>query len=222
MNMSVQPSADPDRAHFAAKVLVILGHPDRASFCGALAEAYGQHVRAAGAAVRELNLGSLQFDPVLWHGYRQIQALEPDLQQAQADILWADHLVFVYPNWWGSMPALLKGFFDRTLLPGFAFKYHTHDPFWDRLLVGRSAHLIVTMDTPSWYYRWFFKMPGHQQMKRTILEFCGVKPIRITEIAPVRQSTPVQRSRWLEQVGRLAERDYRAIAQRIRETKSWF
>ena len=188
------------------RVLVILGHPDRDSFCGALADAYSEAAIAAGDAVRRINLGELQFDPVLWQGYRQVQPLEPDLQQAQADILWANHLVFVYPNWWGTMPALLKGFIDRTFLPGFAFKYHRDDPFWDRLLAGRSAQLLVTMDTPNWYYRWFFKMPGHEQMRRTILEFCGVKPVRIKVFSPVRQATPEQRSRWLQQVQQLAMR----------------
>jgi len=210
MVASVQLPSRRDRSHVTApKILVVLGHPDRASFCGALAEAYSQSARATGAHVRKLYLGELKFDPVLWHGYRQIQDLEPDLQQAQDDILWAEHLVFVYPNWWGTMPALMKGFFDRTLIPGFAFKYHPNDPFWDRLLAGRTAHLIVTMDTPPWYYRWFFKMPGHQQMKRTILEFCGIKPIQITEIASVRKSTLDQRSRWLAKVRQLAIKESR-------------
>lgn len=208
MTASHRPKRQPDRDRATpTKVLVVLGHPDRQSFCSALTDAYCQSAIAAGAKVRRLDLNQLHFDPVLWHGYRQAQALEPDLVTAQEHILWANHLVFVYPNWWGSMPALLKGFFDRVLLPGFAFKYHKDDPFWDRLLAGRSARLIVTMDTPAWYYRWVFKMPGHQQMKRTILDFCGIKPIRITEIAPVRQSTPMQRSQWLAQVSHLATQD---------------
>lgn len=206
MVTSVHKPIRRDRTRLAPpQILVILGHPDRNSFCGALADTYTASAQAAGAEVRRLDLGELEFDPVLRHGYRQIQDLEPDLLKAQQDILWATHLVFIYPNWWGTMPALMKGFFDRTLLPGFAFKYHQDDPFWDRLLAGRSAHLIVTMDTPTWYYRWFFKMPGHQQMKRTILEFCGIKPVRITEIAPVRKSTPGQRSRWLTQIRHLAQ-----------------
>jgi putative NADPH-quinone reductase len=132
--------------------------------------------------------------------------LESDLVQAQEDILWANHLVFVYPNWWGTMPALLKGFLDRVLLPGFAFKYHRDDPFWDRLLTGRTAHLIVTMDTPPWYYRWFFKMPGHQQMRRTVLEFCGIKPVKITEIGPVKGSSEKKRTQWIAHVEQLATR----------------
>lgn len=186
------------------RILVILGHPQTDSFCGALAQAYSEAAQIAGAEVRRINLGELQFDPILWNGYREVQPLEPDLVKAQEDILWAEHLVLVYPNWWGGLPALLKGFCDRVLLPGFAFKYHQQDPFWDRLLQGRSAQLMVTMDTPPWYYRWGFKQPGHEQMRRTILEFCGVKPVKILSIGTVRGSSDAQRQQWLEKVRRMA------------------
>ena len=95
-----------------------------------------------------LRLGELVFDPVLHNGYSDIQALEPDLLSAQSDILWATHLVFVFPIWWGGIPALMKGFLDRIFLPGFAFKYRAGKTFPDKLLQGRTAHLLVTLDTP--------------------------------------------------------------------------
>lgn len=146
--------------------------------------------------VRQLRLGDLAFDPILHDGYRKVQSLEQDLLGAQEDIAWADHLVFVYPTWWGAMPALLKGFIDRVFLPGFAFKYRENSKFWDRLLAGRSAHLLVTMDTPPWYYRWIFRMPGHQQMKRTILEFSGIKPVKVSSFGPVLHATQAQKDTW--------------------------
>lgn len=135
-----------------------------------------------------LRLGELQFDPVLWHGYSRIQELEPDLVQAQELIRWAEHLVFVYPVWWGVMPSLMKGFFDRALLPGFGFTFRENSPFWDKLLGGRTAHLLVTMDTPSWYYRWVYRSPGHNAMTRTILGFCGIRTRKVSEFCPVKGS----------------------------------
>ena len=84
------------------RILVILGHPDGASFCGALAEAYAKGAREAGAEVDLLRLGDLDFDPVLRKGYREVQLLEPDLLEAQERVTWAQHLVFVYPTWWGA------------------------------------------------------------------------------------------------------------------------
>jgi putative NADPH-quinone reductase len=123
----------------------------------------------------------------------------------QASILWASHLVFVYPNWWGSMPALLKGFFDRVFVPGYAFKYRENSRFWDKLLAGRSADVFVTMDTPGWYNWLVYNRPGHNQIKKTILEFCGVKPVRITAFGPVRDTTTAQREKWLSEVAQKAQ-----------------
>jgi putative NADPH-quinone reductase len=188
-------------------IVILLGHPDRDSLCGALAERYRQAAQAAGHRVQLFALGELAFDPILRHGYRQIQPLEPALQQVNAAIAECQHLVLVYPTWWGGMPALLKGFFDRAFLPGVAFRYRKDSVWWDRLLAGRSARVITTLDTPPWYYRWVYRMPGHQQIRRTILEFCGIKPVRITGLGPVRSSTAVQRDAWLlhaEQLGRQA------------------
>jgi NAD(P)H dehydrogenase (quinone) len=188
------------------RILVIVGHPADESFCHALADAYAAAAQSAGHEVRRIALGALAFDPVLKNGYRQVQALEPDLVAAQESILWAEHLVFAYPIWWGAMPALMKGFIDRIFLPGFAFKYRKDSVWWDKLLAGRSARLLVTMDTPPWYFRWIYRMPGHNQMKHTILGFCGVKPVKITNFGPIRSSSPAQRERWIAQAAKLGAR----------------
>jgi len=178
-------------------ILVILGHPDKNSFCGSLAKAYIDGAKASGSEVREIQLGELEFDPILWNGYHKIQELEPDLEKAQELIQWSNHIVFVYPNWWGAMPALMKGFFDRVFLPGFAFKYGEGSSIPEKLLTGRTAQLMVTMDTPAWYYRWIFHRPGHNQMKRTILEFCGIKVTKISEFTPIQASSQAQREKWI-------------------------
>lgn len=181
-------------------ILVILGHPANKSFCGALADSYVNGAEAAGNEVRLISLGNLSFDPVLHNGYATIQKLEPDLVAVQAAITWAQHIVFIYPIWWGAMPALLKGLIDRVFLPGFAFKYREGSQFWDHLLSGRSAHLLVTMDTPPWYFRWVYRMPGHNQMKRTILEFSGIKPVAVSSFGPIKGSSQQKREKWLAQV----------------------
>lgn len=178
-------------------ILVILGHPDTNSFCSSLAKVYVDSAKLSGSDVRELKLSELEFDPILWQGYKKIQELEPDLVKAQEFIQWSTHIVFVYPNWWGSMPALMKGFFDRVFLPGFAFKSRENYPFWDKLLSGRTAHLMVTMDTPPWYYRWVYHQPGHNQMKKAILGFSGIKVVEISEFAPIRASSQQQREKWI-------------------------
>lgn len=185
------------------RIAVIVGHPAADSLCGELADSYAAAAIAAGHEVRVLRLAQLSFDPLLHAGYRQTQPLEADLQAAQASVLWAEHLVFAYPIWWGSVPALLKGFLDRILLPGFAFRYAGKN-FPEQLLRGRSAQLLVTMDTPPWYFRWMQRMPGIVQMKKTTLEFCGIAPVKVATFGPVISSTPAQRTVWLAKAARLA------------------
>jgi NAD(P)H dehydrogenase (quinone) len=188
------------------KILVILGQPQRHSYGGALMLAYSEGARAAGAEVKELYLGDLKFDPLATTSLAHLNELEPDLALAQEAIKWADHLVFVYPIWWGTIPALLKGFIERVFLPGFAVNFRKNSPRWDKLLTGRSARLIVTLNTPSWIYRWYFGRPGHNTMKKTILQICGIKPVRITEVGPLKDSTDEKRQQWIAQIRALGAR----------------
>ena len=187
------------------RVAIIVGHPAADSWCGALADSYAAAARAGGHEVRMLYLAQLDFDPSLHAGYRQIQALEPDLLAAQATLAWAEHLVIAYPIWWGSVPALLKGFLDRILLPGFAFKYRPGKAFPEQLLRGRSAQLLVSMDTPPWYFRWVYRMPGIVQLKKTTLEFCGIAPVKVAAFGPLIASSSAQRASWLVKAARLAD-----------------
>ena len=187
------------------KVLVILGHPDADSFCAGLFQAYIDGAKEGGAEVREVSLRDLSFDPVLWKGYAEVQELEPDLVRVQRDIAWADHLVWIYPTWWGTMPTLMKGFLDRALLPGFGFKFRENSPLWDKLLSGRTAEILVTMDTPTWFYRWVYRRPGYHQMKRTILGFCGIRLKRFHAFSPVKGSSREKRDAWLRKAREFGE-----------------
>jgi NAD(P)H dehydrogenase (quinone) len=93
------------------------------------------------------------------------------------------------------MPAILKDFINRIFLPGFSFKYRENSLLWDKLLKGKTARLIVTMDTPSWYYYLVYKNAGHNVMKKIVLEFCGVKPVRITNLGPIKTLTEEKRKK---------------------------
>ena len=182
------------------KILLILGHPNKETFCGSLAESYKKGALEAGAEVKEISLGDLQFDPILHLGYKEIQELEPDLVKSQELIKWADHLVWVYPTWWATMPALMKGFIDRIFLPGFGFKYRKNSSLWDKLLKGKTARLIITLDAPAWYNFLFYGNAGQKAMKRATLEFCGIKPVRITTIGSVKMLTSKQLKTWIEKI----------------------
>jgi putative NADPH-quinone reductase len=185
------------------RILIINGHPDKESFCASLAEKYKIGADKSETESDIINLTDLEFSPVLEYGFRKRTDLEPDLQKAWELIIKADHLVLIYPNWWGTYPALLKGFIDRLFLPGFAFEYQEKSPFPKKLLTGKTARLIVTTDTPNWYYSLVYRKPGHNSMKKSILGFCGIKPVKISTFGPIKSSTDVQRNSWLAKVEKL-------------------
>ncbi|MDH4472587.1 MAG: NAD(P)H-dependent oxidoreductase [Fluviicola sp.] len=189
------------------KILVINGHPNLASFNRALADAYISGAEKAGAEVKTLTIAELDFNPSLQFGYQQRMELEPDLVNAQKLILWADHLVWVHPVWWGGLPAVTKGFIDRVFLPGFAFKYRENSVWWDKLLAGRTARIITTLDQPSWYYRFAFGRPSVNQLKKSVLQFCGIKPVKVTYIGPIRQSKEDFQAKMIQQLTILGEQE---------------
>lgn len=188
------------------KILLINGHPDAESYGFALTDAYQHGAEKSGHTIKRINIRDLQFNPNLQYGYRKRTELEPDLLAAWELIQWADHLVWVYPVWWGSVPAIMKGFIDRVFLPGFAFQKRENSVWWDKLLTGKTARLISTLDQPAWYYWLVYRQPSYHAMKNLTMEFCGVKPVRTTTIGPIRLSKDSYRAKWLEKVGALGER----------------
>lgn len=180
------------------KVLIVNGHPNKNSFCNSLVGATYKQIQERGDQVQILNLVELKFDPILRLGFQGEQEREPDLIHAQTQIIWADHIVWIYPNWWGGPPALLKGFIDRTLLPGFAFKYKSSGGFPEKLLAGRTAEIVLTLDTPPFFYKYFMWAAGLKVMKNSVLEFCGVKVIKTHLIGPIRGSSDFKRESWLK------------------------
>lgn len=184
-------------------ILIINGHPDKESYNYALSNAYERGATAASANIRVLNIIDLNFNPNLQYGYRKRTELEPDLLQAQTDLKWADHIVWIYPVWWGSVPAIMKGFLDRVLLPGFAFKKREGSVWWDKYFIGKTARIICTLDQPPWFYKIINRSPSHYAMKKLTLNFIGVKSVKITPIGPLRLSKESFRKNWLGKVEKL-------------------
>jgi len=188
------------------KILVFCGHPDDDSMNHRFADAYAKGARASGYEVRQSNLGDLHFDPILHHGYKVIQALEPDLLKLQEDIKWCDHFVIVYPSWWSTMPALLKGLFDRMWMPGFAFHFGHSGILWQRLLKGKTARVFVTSDSNPFFARIVFG-DDVNEIKRGILWFAGFSA-RVKKIGPMKNLTDSKKQSWLKWFERKGEKAY--------------
>jgi len=189
------------------RILVINGHPDKESYNYALSEAYIRGAEKSNAEIKEIKIRELDFNPNLQFGYRKRTELEPDLLEAQEKLKWADHIVWLYPVWWGSVPAIMKGFLDRILLPGFAFKKREGSVWWDKYFTGKTSRLICTMDQPTWYFRWINKSPSHSAMKKLTMNFIGVKSVKITSIGPLRLSKEEWRKNWLGKIEKLGEQN---------------
>jgi NAD(P)H dehydrogenase (quinone) len=195
-----------------SRLLVIDGHPDSKSLTHELSAAYQAgaepHLEVARLALREL-----RFDPILHHGYAKPQALEPDLQRAQAAIKAAQHVAWFFPCWWNAPPALVKGFLDRVLLPGFAFRFVEGKALQEKLLAGRSARFVTSMDSPR-FWHWLVNRSALQvQFKRSTLGFCGFSPVRGDTFYSARTLTKEARARAMEKMRKAGAKDaLRALA----------
>lgn len=186
------------------RALLIDGHTDQGRLSAHLLDHYAQAL-PAGTQIDRLAIRDLVFDPDLSRGYDDIPPLEPDLEQALALIEGCDHLVLAFPLWWGSEPARLTGFWDRVLLPRRAFRYRDKGPLWDRLLAGRSADVLITMDTPPIWLRLGYFDPVGWRYRRQVLGFVGFRPVRMAYFGIVRRGGAERNlPKWRARVERLA------------------
>jgi len=182
------------------KILILNGHPNSESLCFGFAEAYKKGALESKAEVQEITISNLKFNPNLEFGYQKRTELEPDLLEAWEKIKWANHLVWIHPVWWGGIPAIMKGFIDRLFLPGFAFQYRENSLYWDKLLKGKTAHIITTLDQPSWYYWLVYGRPSVNQLKKATLQFCGISPVKVTYFGIVKTANKKIKDNWIKKV----------------------
>lgn len=190
----------------ARRIVVLQGHPDPGGqhFCHALAAAYAGAARAAGHEVRVVDVAQLDFPLLRTKADWETGSVPPGLVAANADVAWADHLVILFPLWLGTMPALLKGFFEQVLrIPVFS----GNDPAKKALakpLRGKSVRVVVTMGMPALIFRWYFRSHGLKVLERNILAFVGAGPIRSSVIGLVEGSAR-GRERWLAKMADLGK-----------------
>ena len=190
------------------RVAIIQGHPDPAGnrFCHALANAYATGAREGGHEVRQIDVARLAF-PVL-RTQEDFEHGTPvdSIREAQQTIAWAEHLVICYPLWLGTLPALLKAFFEQTFRYGFAMQTGQGGKMWKKLLKGKSARIVVTMGMPAFFYRWYFGAHGLKSLERSILSLAGIRPIRESLIGLVGGRGNEYRGRWLAKIQALGRK----------------
>ena len=184
------------------RIAIIQGHPDPGGhhLLNALADAYAEGATAARHEVRRIEAAQLSFPMLRTQAEFETAALPEGLVPAREDMRWAEHWVFLFPLWHGTMPALFKGFLEHIFRPGFAMEYRKNG-FPRRLLAGRSARIVVTMGMPVLLYRWYFGAFGLRSFERSMLGFAGIKPIR-ESLYGLTFADDRKRARWIEDMRR--------------------
>ena len=192
----------------ARRIAIIQGHPDQAQthYGHALTAAYEEAARAAGHEVKRIDVAAMGLKPLQNKADWESEVAPETVLDAQATVEWAEHLVIFYPLWLGSMPAILKGFFEQVFRPGFAVTRHHSELVWQRRLHGRSARIVITMGMPVLVYRGFFRAHSLKTLQRNILGFCGIGPVSASLIGMIDAPDPTNRQKWLGRMKDLGQK----------------
>jgi putative NADPH-quinone reductase len=187
-------------------VLIVQGHPDalKLHFCHAISNAYKNGARNSNYDVKVINIARLNFQIIRSQEEFESNILSDDIKSSQNAIRWADHIVIIYPLWLGTMPALLKGFFEQTFRYGFAID-HESKRLPKKLLKGRTARIIVTMGMPAFIYRWFFRAHSLKSLEKNILGLAGIKPVKHSLIGLAGLNND-KRVKWLNKIQALGQK----------------
>lgn len=182
-------------------VLVIYAHPDPKSFNHAILEQVKRGLKDGNHTLTVIDLYEDNFNPILTYNEkvkRSDLANNNETERYRELIKQADHLVFIYPIWWYSTPAILKGFLDRVFVSGFAYTNEGKLP--KGLLGDRSAWVVYTIDSPSWFVKLFRRSVEWTVMKDAVLNYCGIRRVKRMMYAGVKSSSLKRRQKWLDYI----------------------
>ncbi len=201
-------------------ILIVLAHPDPGSFNHALAQAMREELCTQGHCVVFHDLCAEGFEPLLTkQEIPQSAPVPAQVERHCADLQAADGIIIVHPNWWGQPPAILKGWVDRVLRPGVAYRFDEGDngegiPIG--LLKARAALVINTSNTPGAREQSAFGDPLERVWRDCIFHLCGVRNFQRRMFNVIVTSTPEQRRTWIDEARQLATGLFDGRAARVR------
>lgn len=192
------------------KVLIVYCHPVEGSFCSAMRDAAADGFRQAGHSVEIIDLTADNFDPVMsadeWTSYylRDEQfpvGVEKYIQQVTE----AEVLCFVYPTWWSGLPAQLKGWIERVMVLGVAFRLNSNNKVRPALLNVKRIYVVSTFGSPRWYVR-FINDNGKRVLSRALRLSTGRASLRALALYAMDTQTDENRRQFLAKITRTMAR----------------
>ena len=201
----------------SAKALVIYAHPYEKSFCHAVKERVVKALEKTGKEYHLIDLyadfskeATDRFDPILTAAdlklYPAGETNDPQVPRYLDLLKQTDLLIIVFPVWWGLMPAVLKGFFDKVLLPGQAYQRKKSGLLSPMLANIKKALIFNTLGGPTFYHKVILRFPLKQTVGSTTLKVVGVKRVKFVQFGSIKKSTPRQRAKWLAKTERLVSK----------------
>lgn len=186
------------------KYVVVFAHPYEKSLNKSILDETIAALKAKkDAEVQVIDLYGENFDPRLTfdaeHPRRALSSRE-DTAAYRESILWAEHLVFIYPLWWGRAPAILLGFFDKVFVSGFAYEHSPKALLPKGLLRNKVSTIITTQKGPAFLSRLIFLDSHRTLIKRQVLNFCGIKKVRFLEIGQSETMTAKRFSKIVKKI----------------------
>jgi NAD(P)H dehydrogenase (quinone) len=162
------------------KCLVVTTHPLKDSLCWQLTDQVVDRLKKMGHEVTIEDLYAEQFNPVLTaserESYYSSSYDSADVSRQASRLLEAEALVLVFPTWWFSFPAMLKGWFDRVWGPGIAYDHNTNfGPIKPRLNHLRKVLVITSLGAPWWVDRLIMWRPVKRVIRVALLGACARK-----------------------------------------------
>lgn len=188
------------------RALVVYSHPAEGSFNAAIRDIVLAKLQDAGADYRLVDLYSDGFQPVLtapeWSGYLDAPANRAPVARYCADVEWCDTLIFVYPTWWYGLPAIVKGWLDRVLLPDVAFLMPDGQNQTIRAALNQITRMgVFTTCGASWWLTRFVGAPGRRTLLRGVGLLCHPKAKKVFAAHYfMDSSTEASRARHLDKV----------------------
>jgi putative NADPH-quinone reductase len=189
------------------RICLIDAHPDPAGghLCNALADAYAEGASDAGLPVERIALAGFEI-PFLRDPAEFATPPPPAIVAAQQAVTRCTHLVVIYPLWLGTMPALMKAFFEQLSRAEFLLAPGGRLGWPKRMLAGRSARVVVTMGMPAPAYRLFFGAHGVRGFESSVLGMAGFRPVRETLIGGAAGLNQTNAGSWLEKMRALGRK----------------